>query len=195
MRDITVQVRQLETNLIEHCENFVYNYKRGYVARFNTGVKPLLVPVFWNAVFDGVIITDDEAVGKILRGKWEVSGMEDIAHKHTPVNILYGRCHNVYASLLRELDVCCKLLMLDPDGRVFKDIDKDVGEGRIDIIFRKSNGKILNLAIAHEGAGSLEHENRRKRQKEGNDVIKLTARCYKDNDIHLVPLKMIKAIL
>lgn len=198
MKEITPLLNGLKEQCYSHIDKFVYDFKRSWIANYNIGVEPPLIPIFWKAIIeDSKILGFMEAAMSVLRGgQLKVTGIPpEIQPDVTTTNILVARSQNCYAATLRELDVCFKLRDLDENCRIYKDINMDLGQGRVDLIYRRSNKQIYYLAVAHEGRYSEKYEKLRKSKKEDEETIKLTASNEKHHGLHVVSVESIKEVL
>lgn len=172
--------------------SFKYDYLQSKIGSLNIGFEPEPMPRMWDAFRYGWILDYEEMAIDILSIGCKINNTT----QYSDMDILLARCQNFFVGFMRELDLCYKIKRLDPAGHIYKDIESDLGEGRIDILYKRScDGISIPIAVAHEGISSDFHEKRRKDYKSDHNLVVLRAsNNYNNKGIHLIDAKSVEKI-
>lgn len=204
----------LSADFIQIEREYKFSFPAFRISRLNYRIDPPAAPIFWAMIQSTGRIVDCTVFAKEVfrrcvpsgyerfispRGYWyqrarngsvQIAGKwyreSDRQAKNAPRDAVFARSRQFWTGFLREIDVAIRLSHLDPKGTIYKDLDSDLGRGRVDLHYQRGDGKMFHLAIGHEGESSEEYADSRKGDKAIVNITELIAPNPKDDKLHLV---------
>jgi hypothetical protein len=167
-------------------KNYVFDYGLSKLSSIENELSPPVVPILWNSFFAGKILSDIELCN-IISNSPDFS-LGEIEGVSASVN-LFARCRQFWTGFLREVDFIIKLNKYDPDGKIYKNIEADIGYGAIDIVYISSSGKEFCFALKMRGGSSNFSRDKRKIAKTDKNVVPVFVSVDEDHKYALAKVE------
>jgi hypothetical protein len=189
--EITNQILDdITPQFVQIAKRFWFRYDLMQAAKHDLEIRPHGIRVFWDDILNHRHVNDPKELYKkaIEHCDFYVSDNDLSYSDH---EIAEARYFMQCSGCLREVCLAIGLRMCDKEGKIYKNIEQDLGYGGIDLSYVRSwDGKVFHFAVKHEGKVSRRHHNTRKIHKKAKGVIELWATHPFNNrsvGLHVVP--------
>lgn len=159
---------------------YAFDMHKYRIASQENRLKPVAMPILWDhLLFKKKIMSVKVLANTLKRHKDFSIGVVD---GHDQDTVLEARCYMLRTGFLREVHLLIRLNDYDKKGKLYKDIEADIGKGGIDVIYCNSKSKNwFYLAVKKESRRKDKHSYSQEKRKGSKKYDNVTEFFVKNN--------------